>query len=43
MLIVLVVTIVIVASTSRGAFFGPDPRVHHPHVTTVTACGLAQG
>ncbi|XP_069953754.1 neurotactin isoform X1 [Cherax quadricarinatus] len=42
-LVVLVVVIVTLASTSHGPFFSPDPRIQHPHVTTVTTCGLVQG
>ncbi|KAG7173165.1 neurotactin-like isoform X2 [Homarus americanus] len=42
-LVVLVVVIVTLASTSQGTFFSPDPRIQHPHVTTVTTCGPVQG
>nr|XP_045624050.1 neurotactin-like isoform X2 [Procambarus clarkii] len=42
-LVVLVVVIVTLASTSQGSFFGADPRIQHPHVTTVTTCGFVQG
>ncbi|XP_066964041.1 neurotactin isoform X2 [Macrobrachium rosenbergii] len=43
LLVVLVIVIAVIASSTRGIIFGPDPRVKHPYVTTVTACGPVQG